>query len=222
MRKKGFSIILSILLLASFPSAAFAFQDETEETAAAEVLAETETVQALGESEATESAEIRSLNETEEITSATETAEIPEDVKVSDADVTAEITAEAEAETETETETETASETETETETEETGPVTITISKSTIEGSYGKDATVPITNTLKEADQNASADRPYIIKVEAGSYTLRYALRLCSFTTLDLTGVTLTQTSSDQKVWGGCAPVEVLFLCIGVLGGVDS
>ena len=180
------------MLLASFPSAAFAFQDETEETTTAEVPAETEIAETSVESEATETTEMLFVNETTEKTSETEVAETFEEAKVPEADVTAEIPAETEVKTE--------AETESETETEETGPVTITVSKSTIESSYSGDATVPITNALKEADQNASADRPYIIKVDAGSYTLRYALRLCSFTTLDLTGVTLTQTSSEQNM----------------------
>ena len=197
MKKKFLCIILSILLLASFPSAAFAASAETEKPAMTEETAETE-VETASMPVETETAEPAAAPEE---TEAAGLAAVPVETETAEPDAmpveteAAKLTAVPE-----ETEAEEPTEVPEETEAAEPGPVTITITKSVITNDYSGDATVPITNALKEADQNASSDSPYTIKVEAGSYQLRYALRLCSFTTLDLTGVTLTQTSSDQNM----------------------
>ncbi|MCD8203252.1 MAG: right-handed parallel beta-helix repeat-containing protein [Prevotella sp.] len=53
-----------------------------------------------------------------------------------------------------------------------------------------------IQSALSTAQSKASSSSPYTVMVEKGSYSLDYSLRIYSYTTLDLTGVTLTQTAT--------------------------
>ena len=188
MKKKIISISLSIMLLASFPSAAFAFQGEFTETTHAETEETAASPETFVESEATETAVIPAEIPTE--LPAAVPAELSSDAPAAvPAELPAEIPAAA----------------------PDADSNVIRVSRSVIMNEYGGDATTPISNALKEAEQNATAAAPYTITVDPGDYTLKAALRVCSYTTLDMTGVTLTQTSSDQNM-----------LRIGSYFGVDE
>ena len=194
MKKTILSAILSITLLtALFPSAVFSSQDESNATNAAAETFLTETAEHPAETETTEAAIL--LAETETAAAETAPPETAEETALAETVIGETVlteTAAAEASA-------------------AADPSVINISKSVIMNEYGGDATTPISNALKEAEQNATEELPYIITVDPGSYTLSYALRVSSYTTLNLTGVTLTQTSSDQNM-----------LRIGSYFGVDE
>ncbi len=59
-------------------------------------------------------------------------------------------------------------------------------------------ASKAIQAALDKAKKNATADKPYVIRVAPGSYGLTATLALYSNTTLDLTGVTLKKTKAMQ------------------------
>lgn len=82
-------------------------------------------------------------------------------------------------------------------------PMTVQAASKTITvdpGKNGKDAGPAIREALYEAADKATKSTPYVIKVKPGKYKLTCELPIYSYTTLDLTGVTLTRTNKDYNM----------------------
>lgn len=77
--------------------------------------------------------------------------------------------------------------------------VTINVTAESINS--GDNARKTIQTALTKARKNATAEKPYVIKVEAGTYTLPDGiLHIYSYTTLDLTGVTLYRAKTTNNI----------------------
>lgn len=84
-----------------------------------------------------------------------------------------------------------------------------------------------VQSALNQARDSASASTPYTVTVPAGSYGLSYVLRMYSYTTLDLRGVTLRRTNDGNMLRAGDEDGESTgatgydyYKNITVLGGV--
>lgn len=71
----------------------------------------------------------------------------------------------------------------------------------TVSCTAGSNIRTNLNNALAKAKSVATADKPYTVKVPAGSYTVSAVLYIYSNTTLDLTGVTLSYTGTSGNLF---------------------